>query len=714
MKRLTITIPVPESARLLKSVWGYLLAALLLAPSLVWIAEDHRVWPWDQALYGEVSVDSWYWLTNSFVKWFQTAADELNLKPPAIVWIGQFFVPLKGLFGSVEVSLLVFVVLTQFLLLLILFRIGSILSPESRLVAATGVVFAGGAQLFVGLSHQFFVEPLQAVAVAWAFLIALKAPQWSKSRILLHLAANLAFGLLVKASTPAYCWPVWLYCLLVLLRKPSDAASSSEWNSRSFRAFAVVACTSVFLCSFWYLRHLSDVWWHVRESSSGETALNYGSRDTLFHKLGIWIPIVGRSFFSPYLGWVCVIALGIAAISLWRRRFSRSNLDFHLSPIVSLSIVQIATLLLLFSLSISVDSRYTYAMLPCLAVLFMRMCMSFPRPAIIAMLLLCGGRWVIVSDAFLVPGNQIENRSEWFYEPQRDRTDFDELTRAVSLTSIVADRYNMIGVEYPWMNANSAAFFAAKNRLITGVRSAYISIGYAQKDLDAAMRRIVDFHVVHVITLAADSQDPSPNFLNLVSRAVVETIQRDHRFNRLPFPSKTGILVFEFHSDSSAPAQTGAQAGIPPSDLTALPPGIARCKIEKRGNSSLDVVNSSFPKQDHYRRTFLVRAGNGNIGSCIGWAYDDLRKSTPEEVWIELTNTETGRRYYWPTRRYDRPELAEAVKLPSVRRSGFNCQPVNYALPSGTYTTKVYQVEDGTAIVSDLNTYEPSPTIVVK
>lgn len=713
MKRLTITIPVPESARLLKAVWGYLLAALLVAPSLLWIAEDHRVWPWDQALYGEVSVDSWYWLTNSFVKWLQTAADELSSKPPAIVWIGQFFVPLKGLFGSVEVSLLVFVVLTQFVLLLLLFRIGSILSQESRLVAATGVVFAAGSQLFVGLSHQFFVEPLQAVAVAWAFLIALQAPEWSKSRILLHLAANFAFGLLVKASTPAYCWPVWLYCLFVMLRKPGDIAFFSEWKSRSFRAFAIVTCTSVLLCAFWYLRHLSEVWQHVRESSSSEIALDYGARDTVVHKMGTWLHIMDQSFLAPYLVWACLIALGVASVLVWRGRRSRLQQGSRLPPIAILSIVQIAALLFLFSINISVNPRYAYGMLPCLAILFITAFTALPRKAIAALLLLCGVRWVIVSYASFSPGKVIGYQSEWLYEPQRDRTDFDELTRAVSMTSTIADRYNVIGVEYPWMNANSAAFFAAKNRLTTGVRSAYISIGYAQKDLDAAMRRIVDFHVAHLVTLAADSQDPSPNFLNLVSRGVVETIQRDHRFSRLPFPSKMGILVFEFHSDSSTPAQTGAQPVLQPSELTLVPSGIARGKIEKRGHSSLDAVNSLSPQQDHFKRTFLVRA-NGDMGSCTGWAFDDLRNSTPEEVWIELTNTETGQRYYWPTHRYDRPELAAAVKVPSVRRSGFNCQPVKYALPTGTYTTKVYQVDGGTAIVSDLNTYEPSPTIVVK
>jgi hypothetical protein len=252
----------------------------------------------------------------------------------------------------------------------------------------------------------------------------------------------------------------------------------------------------------------------------------------------------------------------------------------------------------------------------------------------------------------------------------------------------------MVAVEYPWLNANSAGFFAAKDRLITGVRSAYISVGYGQKDLDAAMRRIEDFHVSHIITVARDSQDSSPNFLNLVSRAVLERIERDDRFTRLPMVSKNGILLF----------------GLPHSDLTNVPPEIANAKIEKRGHSSLDYVNNAL--RDNNDRTFVVHGGD--IVPCIGWAYDDLLKSTPEDIWIELTHTETRQHYYWPTQRYDRPELAESVKLPSVKRSGFTCRQVNYTLPAGRYTTKIYQVEGGAAIVSDLNTYDVSPIIVVK
>jgi hypothetical protein len=697
MKNETFTTCAPESVGLLKFRWLSLFAAALLTPSLFWIALDHRVWPWDQAWYGEQSVDSWYWLTHSIVKWVQPAPALQSFKPPALVWIGQFFVPLRHLFGSVELSLLVSTVLAQFVLLLVILKIGTVMSKESRLIAVTGVLFTAGALQFVRHTHEFFVEPLQAITVAWAFLVALRAHRWSRSRIMLHLAANFAFGLLVKASTPAYCWLPLLYCVFVMLRKRNDIPFSSEWKSRSFRAFFVVTCAGILICLYWYSLHISDVWQHVYAAASGEEALDYGSRDTIVNKLGVWIPIVLSCFFSPLLSWVCLAALGLAAYLVTRRGTDAWKKTLRSQPVTILAILQVAFLLFLFSSNIGVDYRYAYAMLPSLAIVIMAICKILPRTAIIALMLLCGARWAMVNYSSF-SGEVFDNQSKALSAPHRDRTEFDELTRVVQLTATPGNLNNMIAVEYHWLNADSARFFAAKERLSSELRSNFISAGYAQKNLDAAMRRMEDFHVSHVITVAKDSTDPFPPYLNIVSRAILDKIEHDNRFTAAAMPSKKKILVFGFH-----PPQT---------DLAKIPPEIARAKLVQRGQSSLDTASNAAAKRVNNLRFFSV--DKGTIYPCIGWAFDDLLKTTPDMLWLELTQTDNKQRYYWPVQRYDRPELAEALKIPSIKRSGFKCEPVNFVLPAGTYTTKLLQVEGDSAIVNDLNRYDASPTIVVQ
>ena len=142
MKRIKAFTPVTSRWNVSETAWAYLMIAALLTPSFIWTSRDHSVWPWDQAWYGEVSVDLWFWLGHSLVRWWGEMIKGLYLKPPGIVWLGQFFVPFRGMFGSVEAALLFSILLTQFVVLVLLFKIGRRMAPQSRLIPVVGVLFA--------------------------------------------------------------------------------------------------------------------------------------------------------------------------------------------------------------------------------------------------------------------------------------------------------------------------------------------------------------------------------------------------------------------------------------------------------------------------------------------------------------------------------------------------------------------------------------------
>ena len=697
------SLSMPRLPDLFKAVWNYLLMGVLLAPSVLWIARDHSVWPWDQAWYAEVSVDSWFWFTRSPAEWVRTAVDALNMKPPGIVWLGQFFVPLHGLFGSIETSLLASILLTQFVLLVILFRIGRVLAPHSLLVPVGGVLFAAGARLFVGLSHQFLVEPLQAVAVAWTFLVAVKSPQWPKARIALHLGAALTLGALAKASTLMYCLLPCVWCGFVLVRRNRPWAIREEWRSPSFRALAVAAGCLGVATAAWYLRHLPQVWQHVRDASWGDVALDYGSRGSLLHKLPLWLRLTHQACLAPYHLWALVVAGLPATVLLVLHKTPVTDRQAgRLQKLALLTVLQIFTVLLIFSLNIAVQNRYLLAVVPCFAILFMQTCALIPDKLVAPALLVCCVQWAAVNSAALASTNTLLDQSNWLLPLHSDRSQYDELARVVHLTSNVPARSNMVAIEEDWINPNSAAFFAAKDRLNTGVRTYYVSLGYAQKNVGAAVKRIEDFQVRYVLTLGRAFQKTPPNFMNLTTLPVLELMEHDPRFRREAFASKNGLLVFRFNS-------SGAAAGFDP---TMVPPDISNAKIENRGKSALDSVNGSLATRDGNGRRFVV--WSGSLDSCDGWAFDDLQQSTPGRVWIELTGVGTGRHYYWPAQRYNRPELARAEKTPSVAMSGIRCQSVDYRLPAGVYQARVYQIDGEAAIVTDFSTYEPSPKIAVK
>jgi len=531
-----------------EAVLQVLLPAALLAPSLIWLAQDHTVWMWDQAWYGEVSADLWFWLGHSLRRWAGEMALGLSMKPPGLVWLGQFFIPLRHTFGSVETALLVSILLTQCLALVLLYRIGLRLAPRSSLVAIAGVTMAAGGSIFVGLSHQFFVEPMQAAAVAWVYYIALAAPKRAAPQTIVLLALAMAIGLLAKADTPLYCLVPCVYLLGVVWRKRTSRAEIlGHWKARSFQAQTLLLGALSAAAALWYWINIKAVWQHIVDSSSNTVALQYGTLDSWPHKMAKWFAVMSDSFFSPFLGWLLFAALAAAAVFGVLRVKQRRGVA-AIEPVFVLSVLQLLMILSVLSNAITVEPRFLYAAGPSIAIVFMQLCALLPSRVLTVLILACGAQWAVVNAESLAIQARLKHQSPWLLTPSFDGSRFDDLARVVSLTSTAPERYNIVAVESPWMNANAAAFFAAKNRLRTGVRSYYTSLGYAEADVGRAMRRIEDFGPRYVITIDGPMQTKLPDFLNVVSLPVLRNMQQDRRFSQVPFPSRNGVLVFRYRN----------------------------------------------------------------------------------------------------------------------------------------------------------------------
>ncbi len=544
MKQNAIKPSAPSPAALLRSTRACLGIALLLLPSVFWIIRDRTIWPWDQAWYGVVSTDLWYWLWHSPQRWAITMSDGLNLKPPGVVWLGQFFVGLRGLLGSVETSLLLSILLTQFLLLWILYKTSAAMFPESRLLQATAVIFAAGAQLFVGLSHEFLVEPLQGVAAAWALYVAYRSPDWPKARVVIHMGAVLILGALSKADTPVYCLFPLAYAAVQVLRRRESYAFRAELKHRASLVLAVTFALAGLLCALWYVRHVADVWRHIHDATTGDIALYYGARDTIFNKLIIWTKQLRTSFLAPYSIWALLGALILGPLRAILQRTPMAKPIARAMPLAVVSLLQIILLLLAFSSVITVESRFMYALLPYLTIVFLQACALAPRKAVLAFALIGFAQWTAVHAAALFPQYQLAIRSDWLYALQLDPTRYEEAVRAVRVMSEGPEHYNIVGIEEPWFNANSLDFFSAKDRLTSGTRSYFTSLGYAEKDPTAAFNRIRDFHTRFVVTLAEPFQTTPPNFLNLTSIPILERMRRDPNFVQIPFDSRNGVIIF--------------------------------------------------------------------------------------------------------------------------------------------------------------------------
>ena len=167
-----------------KSFTGLWLPLAILCPGLAWLALDHAVWPWDQAWFGAQTVSLYETLRDTPLAWPAALARAAPLKPPAVVWIGQFFVPLGRALGSVDRSLLLSIWVTHLAVLVVLFRSLMGLFERRTLVAAVGTLVAGAAPVFIGLSTQYLAEGSQTLAVTWFVLIMSRTRAWSRSRTL--------------------------------------------------------------------------------------------------------------------------------------------------------------------------------------------------------------------------------------------------------------------------------------------------------------------------------------------------------------------------------------------------------------------------------------------------------------------------------------------------------------------------------------------------
>ena len=88
---------------------------------------------------------------------------------------------------------------------------------------------------------------------------------------------------------------------------------------------------------------------------------------------------------------------------------------------------------------------------------------------------------------------------------------------------------NIVGVEYPELNANSASFYSAKKRRTHGQRCYYTSLGYAVMTTEHAMQRMDLVAPDYFVTVAPSRQRP-PDFLNVASRSVAELVAGNPRF----------------------------------------------------------------------------------------------------------------------------------------------------------------------------------------
>ena len=527
--------------------WLLLLVCAAIFPNLVWIAVDKTAWPWDQAWYGKYSVELFFTLIYSPSEWLPAMLEALGRQAPGIAWVGQFFVPVGLLAGSIDAGLLLSIVCMQALALLLICRALWELAGGGLDIPALGLVVMASAPLCIALSHYYLVEMMQTTAVAWFVFIMARAPSWRRLLIVAQLTLATTFAMLAKVSSPLFCFGPGLVALYYIARSGKADHGSGRPGGITLAVAIPVGLATI----AWYHRNLAAVIWHVSTFSSGPLAELYGKSDRLLPSLEFWLSAVAENFFSSLTSLVAAAAVAVGIVAaLAKRDLSQGRLLVA----AGVSAVQIAISLLVFSLSSNRDDRY---LLPLLPYVVLVLCWSLAqvnrRLVTYAVMAVFALQWAHVHAQSLGLLPKAGSSPRWLNAAMSNagnRTILDSLVERTCADTGSGFYWNAVGVQLLWLNPPGVSYAAAK-RLAPRHKLAcdYDAIAYYDPDANDAWDRLMARNIKYYIGLdAAAYEIPSlavDRTLNQLNGPILKRVEESGYFTReVGIPAHEGILVY--------------------------------------------------------------------------------------------------------------------------------------------------------------------------
>lgn len=536
------------------------IAIAALLPSVVWILADNAVWPWDQAWYGQVSADLFDALVMQPDRWPALFSHAFAIKAPGIAWIAEFLIPVARAIGAVNPVLLCVPLIASLLTLWLTFDALLTITRGDRFSSLVGMIVVATGPLFVALSHQFVVEPLQLLATAWAVWIAAQADRRTAPYLLVQLIAATTFGLLIKVSSPLYTFAPGGLVLLVIAarlrtRSRTTAGVVRRLDPVAWRTWIPLGLGTVLLLAstgLWYAINWQPLLAQVALDHSGPVADLYGTKAPLLQKLPFWIVAMQKSFFSPLTAVVCTAVAAVGVVSVVRKRTRDFPLLVALSALLELVAVVVA-----FASATPEETRYLLAAAVhvgvvvawALSVIRFRLVNAFVLLALLV-------QWVVVNGQALGMLPMRADLSAWLIAPRAEAHEVQlaEATVRATCQPFSYNRYTVVGVDLPWFNANSLAYIASVRRAerLPG-NCYYTAMGFGPTDVDRAVQRIQDLNALYFVTLDHSAVAYATDLFNGSNDAVATRIASDPTFAPVSAgPEASEILIYQKASGSGS------------------------------------------------------------------------------------------------------------------------------------------------------------------
>jgi hypothetical protein len=529
--------------------------AALLLPSLVWVLRDRSIWPWDPAWYGQVSVDLWNVLRFHPSAWHSAMSHAFGLKPPAIAWLGQFFVPFGYRLDAVEPALLVGVVACQAATVVLVYAAVRRLDVR-KAVAFTAAMLVAGAPLFVANSQAYFAEPIQTLSVAWLLFVMASATRWPLPLVVTQVVAACSLGMLSKLSSPLFLTAPALVSLGVAVRTRRRPDRSRVWRDPHVVASIVVAAFLLIAAIDWYSKNLHAAVEHARTIDNPL----WGQPYPYLTQMAFWAHALDRALLLPGLEAIVIVTVLAAAIGM--RGQGRRVLASHQALCFAACALTILVTLAIVSRQIARETRYIAPLLPIAGLALAILAAQIRARAVQAALVLAVGFQfaAVTADSFgaRIPGLHYARvrapRTDAFLGTLRD-------IAASTCNSATNGRISMVGVDYPWLNANTLTLLAHERFSRRGISCYYTPLGLAESDTRVAWRRVLSFEPPYFVGIDyGNARNPLPaaqqrliapsDAFNVVNRSVFRLALNSGRFEVLPRRRHAGLIVLRWRANA--------------------------------------------------------------------------------------------------------------------------------------------------------------------
>ena len=455
------------------------LIIIFLVPSLIWILRDQRVWNWDEAFYGLGAYEIKYGFRISFANGINTISNVLKTKAPLISWLGSLFIAFQNSLLVPEQILMLAQTFTLFLLILVT---GLATSKNVRRLDWTAMLLLLSTPFTVTLSHYYFVEPVQALTIAFVLYLFSRR---EKLKVWPLLGLSFVSGVLLltgKVSSPVYIFVFEFFIGIELLKRRAEFRNQIKFNKESVFLILISALFTL-LSTLWYLKNFHTMMAFASNAASGKLALLYGHSGSISEKWAYWTSSFERLFFfgrtENYL-----FAIVVLALILGWKKILRNRDTF-------IALAQILLTLLLFSTQINQEVRYLFPIFPIAAFFIARLVNEVSTLKWITVLLALSS-WYGLEKAFFA--EPISIRTAYAEPIEKDSKIRDSEIRLIHTACSVPHPAQspvkiIVGVDVIYFNADSMRFMSL-SRGIPESECDWRAFGHAATDIDIVLKGI--------------------------------------------------------------------------------------------------------------------------------------------------------------------------------------------------------------------------------